>query len=180
MNNQFRLIVSFLSLLFTQHILSAQCIPNTPLNVTQANVQSLSQEWTNFSCANNSYNIPIHLTILRGSDGMGTPTELINYPVIPQWGSVRQILPLVNAYFNGRFNFYISSTHILANNNWLTVLWLPGNEDIDMFNEHHVNNAINLYLVNQANDTNGTYKAYAKSPESWLPNCPNIAAAEWL
>jgi hypothetical protein len=114
-----------------------------------------------------SYNIPIHLVILRGANGS---------LIVDEWGSVRQLLPAVNNYFQGRLNFYISSTTVLENAAWLGIQ-IDGTEDIDLYNAEHGNNAINIYLVEKAFTgffpNQLFYGSYSKYPTSWFPGCPN-------
>lgn len=167
MTNKLKSFAVFLTICCATLNVSSQCDFSTQPELTPANVQTLSQEWSNFNCPNSSYNIPIHLVILRGANG-----TLID----DQWGSVRQLLPAVNNYFEGRLNFYISSTTIIENQDWMGV-YLLGTEDIDLYNAEHGDNAINVYLVDKLATgifPNLIYHAsYSKYPSSWFPDCPN-------
>ena len=167
MTNNLKSFAVFLTICCATLNVSSQCDYFTQPDLTPTNVQSLSSEWSNFTCPNASYNIPIHLVILRGSNG-----TLID----DQWGSVRQLLPAVNTYFEGRLNFYISSTTIVEEQDWINIQ-LIGNEDVDLYNAEHGNNAINIYLVEQLGVGGGpsffNVASNSKYPSSWFPGCPN-------
>lgn len=147
------------------HSLNAQCGLFDNPNLSPTTINGLSQEWSNFDCGNQSFEIPVDVIILRGN-------SVVSYP---SWGSIPNLLNLTNSYFGGRFEFYVASTHVATSNNYAVNLDLSTGEDVGLYNLYHNDNAINLYIVEKAttDGSTSTLRVYSKYNESYAPSCPN-------
>jgi len=89
-----------------------------------------------------TWDIPIHLTILKDENGM-TP---IPYPV----EQIVQALSVLNPYFTNGMQFFLCSVNEITNPD--PVVWISGNLE-DIAEEYNHPDAINLYLVSSDNLT---------------------------